>query len=53
MITNVTINEINEKLKISNNACVGAYSFESGELLLSTINEVIKIENNKQIFVII
>lgn len=39
---------IEEKVKISNNACVGAYSFESGKLLLDIINKVITTEKNKQ-----
>ena len=44
---NGNVIDIIEKVNISDNACVGAYCFESGSLLLSSIKSVI-IEEKKQ-----
>lgn len=40
--------EIKEKVKISNNACIGAYCFKSASLLKDTIMDMIKIDDKTQ-----
>ena len=36
-----SVKDIKEKIKISDNACIGAYGFESGDLLLSYCKETV------------
>lgn len=42
------VTEIKEKVKISNNACIGAYCFKNASILKETIMEMIKVDDKTQ-----
>lgn len=42
------VTDIREKVKISDNACVGAYGFQSGLILMDTIHEVLRLGKKQQ-----